>query len=128
MNSRSYLIRCSWEYSFVACLEKKTHSKTTESFFQVHHLLLAIAGFYVLSLLPILNNLEISKVTVQVKIFNLDENEPVNMKKTICPQYFSFQWYFHLHTLCLHSLFTSILILHWLKSLLGLDRITSYCC
>ena len=71
--------------------KKKTHSKTTESFFPVHHLLLAIAGFYVLSLLPILNNLQISKVTVQVEVFNLDENEPVNMKKTICPRNFSVQ-------------------------------------
>ena len=28
----------------------------------------------------------------------------------------------------LEMVYTSILILHWLKSLLGLDRITSYCC
>ena len=71
--------------------EKHIPIQMNQSFFDNLDLLLTIAGFYVLSLLPILDNLEITKVTVQVKIFNLDENEPVNMKKTICPRNFSAQ-------------------------------------
>ena len=75
---------------FVDGLRKNT-IPINPSFFDALDLLLTITGFYVLSLLPILDNLEISKITIQVKIFNLDENEPVNMKKTICPRNFSAQ-------------------------------------
>ena len=39
-----------------------------------HDILFSIADFDVLSLLPILKDLKISKVTVQVKVFNLKEN------------------------------------------------------
>ena len=105
--------------------EKHIPVQMNQSFFDNLDLLLTIAGFYVLSLLPILDNLEISKVTVQVKIFNLWWKWTCKYEEDDLSSKFQCSM---IDISSLEIVYTSILILHWLRSLLGLDRITSYCC